>query len=295
MHETLNLVCQLKECNRYYESPVTLPCGQTICQEHVDLNQSDLFFFKCPFCQKKHKIPAEGFSLNQDINTVLKDQCFSIQRREAYEAIEQLELIVKRFEDVFKPETFIWDYFYQVRNEIDIQREELIQQNQQDKDILDLKSEILLYQLKDLEEKCKQNRSEFHLKKKFLQLKERLRDPAANVQEIFSNVSSMYKNISIEIKQFKESLIMHKIVLFIPLNNSSLGKLIIKDIELKVNHESGLLVRTLSAHGGRVNCVESNDNFNTMVSCADDRRIKIWSTESTRCLYTLTGRYSMCS
>ena len=50
-------------CKLILEKPVTLPCGKTLCQHHLeDTNENK---YSCTFCLgEEHQIPKNGFKLN---------------------------------------------------------------------------------------------------------------------------------------------------------------------------------------------------------------------------------------
>ena len=51
-------VCPLNSCQLYLEKPITLPCGFTICQNHIEnFKNSNFNEFECVLCYEKHTIP----------------------------------------------------------------------------------------------------------------------------------------------------------------------------------------------------------------------------------------------
>jgi hypothetical protein len=63
-----------KKCKMYYSHPVILPCGNNICEEHINqaIRDNNSQSFKCFFCFKDHKAPEEnGFILNRPFIDIL--------------------------------------------------------------------------------------------------------------------------------------------------------------------------------------------------------------------------------
>ncbi len=57
-HELFN--CSL--CKKLLENPIILPCGESLCKKDLnELLKPGDDKLKCPFCQKEHMQPYEGF------------------------------------------------------------------------------------------------------------------------------------------------------------------------------------------------------------------------------------------
>ena len=77
-----NLICP--HCNDRFKTPRILPCGKNMCQNCVDdlceslkkqtPNDDEEIEqrIKCPLCKKKHRVPEEGFILNEFIVKTLE-------------------------------------------------------------------------------------------------------------------------------------------------------------------------------------------------------------------------------
>ena len=62
------LVCNYEDCNLIYENPVTLPCGKSICKQHLEQYENDEKY-KCCFCKEQHEIPKNGFVVNNSFDS----------------------------------------------------------------------------------------------------------------------------------------------------------------------------------------------------------------------------------
>ena len=56
-------------CNHSLVDPISLPCGNNVCNEHLqtwrDLNEINSF--TCGICEDKHVVPEKGFKVNKQI------------------------------------------------------------------------------------------------------------------------------------------------------------------------------------------------------------------------------------
>jgi hypothetical protein len=71
--------CELKECTNSTKNPVTLPCGYTICQSHVE-QYSSKDNFKCPICDLEHIMigDAARYDLNNNCNLIEINNCVNM-------------------------------------------------------------------------------------------------------------------------------------------------------------------------------------------------------------------------
>lgn len=103
-----------KFCFQRLESPITLPCGETVCESHVlKLNKG-----VCKFCDKRHVRPDDGFQINKLVVDLMKRGLKSLvddTENNAYSA----ELYRVEQENV------IFEYFLEVKRQVDLRRETL--------------------------------------------------------------------------------------------------------------------------------------------------------------------------
>ena len=63
------LICEYDKCKLILEVPITLPCGNTLCEQHVKQFDEN---FKCFFCAEYHEMPKiEAFRSLSDVNCSL--------------------------------------------------------------------------------------------------------------------------------------------------------------------------------------------------------------------------------
>ncbi len=57
-----------KYCEKSLKDPILLPCGESICHEHVDKINS----IKCPSCPETHDEPVNGFTINRALREMIE-------------------------------------------------------------------------------------------------------------------------------------------------------------------------------------------------------------------------------
>ena len=57
-------------CSKTYVSPVTLPCGSTLCISHLD-TYVEKERFRCALCHEEHSVPKNGFKTNNNLQNAL--------------------------------------------------------------------------------------------------------------------------------------------------------------------------------------------------------------------------------
>ena len=144
-------ICDLESCQLFFEDPIVLPCGSTICKEHVteNCNDDDDQFF-CEICDEKHPIPVNGFPINKLGMKIIKKRLhFNEIQKKIADSNERLESVIKEHESL-NSDNLIYDYFSNLRNEVDLHREQLIEQ-------INKRSDEIIKQLKEMEESFKLN------------------------------------------------------------------------------------------------------------------------------------------
>ena len=104
-----SITCSI--CNDIYQSPVFLPCYNSICKKHV-IEQGNVKLYKCRLCADEHQIPEYGFKPNtmalkliQSFNLNDFGQEFKEYKNELYDLIGEAEKCIPEFEN-FCIETF---------------------------------------------------------------------------------------------------------------------------------------------------------------------------------------------
>jgi len=123
-------------CNQLLVDPVMIPCGNSICKKHlpdevmVEGSNNSEKSFKCGICQLEHNVPKEGFVINRHIQNALDIEFSTLKLNPVFEEckkiiveaqsnLAQVELLDK------DPESFIYEYFEDLKRKVDLRRETL--------------------------------------------------------------------------------------------------------------------------------------------------------------------------
>ena len=111
----MNLNCVF--CNEEYKSnPIVLPCGWTICEDHLKNGEIS----NCRFCKKQHKYEPNKH-LNIKVLTLLK-------RKKQAKEINELEKSVEELKTALNdPEYYIDNYFRKLIDEMQLRKEEILE------------------------------------------------------------------------------------------------------------------------------------------------------------------------
>lgn len=158
--ESYNDAIICRECYEIFNEPVILPCGETICKEHVSMmfensnNESNA----CDYCEEVHEIPKNGFPINKAIKLIIDSIKERFQTSSKHKIVldecSELKYAIRDFENLLNnPGDFLHDYFMDLEYAVDIKREEL-------KNRIDETSENILKSIKSFKKDCKTNLSQ---------------------------------------------------------------------------------------------------------------------------------------
>lgn len=195
-------------CEKFFENPVVLPCGASICKQHVSQNKiskndsedtidsvdddddeterssSIDFEYECGLCHSNHSVPEDGFPSNIYITAFFQLNLHLNKKAiEELELIKQLDLSINELRVLNNdPDNFVFDYVSTIINKIDSERERLIAK-------LHEVSSVMINKLNSFREECKANFKNFeglinenksiitNLEQKSKKLKKKLRKP----------------------------------------------------------------------------------------------------------------------
>ena len=128
-----SLDCDL--CKKLLVDPVVMPCESTICKTHLDKLMTEASIKNstviCTICKEEHLIPKKGFIINNRLQKLLtlklntlKFDCqiytgCTKEIEDANEKVDKLGLFEKNAEN------YIYDYFEDIKRQVDIRREDL--------------------------------------------------------------------------------------------------------------------------------------------------------------------------
>jgi WD40 repeat protein len=285
MENEKGFICEFKDCKLILEYPVTLPCGFTLCREHL-IKVDDKF--KCWFCGLEHFVPENGFAINQAFTKMMRN-CLDKNslHQQTKLKFDELHLLIEEYEKI-KPDLYIYDYFADIIRKVDLHREELI------KDINE-KYDDIIQRLKTKENNCKINSLKLEksgLTNHDLTLwKNQLRIPAINLDILNDIMSKITNNIEIvrnEIRTYKNELTLNESIQFVKFEKSTdFGKLIENKIKLNLSKNCGTLIKSYSGHCNLISSIKLIEDANKLITGSHDSTIKIWNLETGECYKTL--------
>jgi len=121
-------------CNKLLVDPVVMACGNFICKTHLNKlltnAQNAKSTFICEICQEEHLIPKKGFMVNKRLQKQLRLELNALKLSPVFD--ECMKEIEDAKENVVKigllennAENYIYDYFEDVKRQVDIRREDL--------------------------------------------------------------------------------------------------------------------------------------------------------------------------
>ena len=280
------LICEYNDCKLIYENPVILPCGHSLCKHHLTNNHDK---FMCYFCQYEHQMPSNGFAINIAINRMIESYMQSSPlRKETIEAFDRLSQTINEYEMIDR-EKYVYDYFEDIRNKVDLHREELIKK-------INERSELIIQQLKEKEQKCKLNSANIN-RMNFLELKMndmpclkhslRIPDLSQNdLNYILSKLNQYDRVIQCQTIKYKSQLIQNQTIEFDE-TSEPFGDLIVKNNESIFSKDCGQLIRKFDENHVFRKSIQIDENSNRLITSFDDKTIKIYDLTTGICLKTL--------
>jgi hypothetical protein len=152
----MNKILSAKNCVNCRElivSPVSLPCGCSICEKHtINVDRP----IHCCSCQIDHPLPENGkFPPNKALSSILTTQFdtknFDQKLADAKKACSQLKELLASIEDILSdPYNFTYDAIRSLMDEVQLKGDEI-------KLEIDNQIDKILSQLEEYNENCKMN------------------------------------------------------------------------------------------------------------------------------------------
>ena len=226
--KTINMkniyTCDIKSCGLYLEEPIALPCGYSICKNHIDKNKD---IFECESCGKEHPIDEDGLKVNlKTASFIQMNLHLTDEHKQVKEVFDQLSKNILDFKQskLSNGENFVNNYFYELRNQLDIHREKSIEQ-------INKKYNEIIGELKDLEKEYDQNRKKLKFEvDKFIkpEWETVLRTPnllSEQLTQLKVDINAELEEFNKNVKLYENDLLMNKKLAFVPSNETSFGEL----------------------------------------------------------------------
>jgi hypothetical protein len=119
-------------CSRIYKDPIDLPCGDSICREHLsDKDVLKVNRIKCKECNGEFGVKNNEFYSNKTLKNLIESHSYLSEDEISLK--QKLEVSIRKFCEFYeeivlnknKNESDVFDHFQEIRFQIDEHREEL--------------------------------------------------------------------------------------------------------------------------------------------------------------------------
>lgn len=216
-------------CQNVLDSPVILPCGESICSKHVEACEKERLY--CLFCQVDHVIPESGnFPCNRRLDAIIKTRLFEcnvggVEYTKAALNCQKLNKTLSEFEQVrLDPLKHIAEVVEARRNEVNLMRSEL-------KLRIDDQAERILHDLDEYEKECALSvnkeyefevgndleaeirRVQVRLEKWLVELNV-LKGDETKWEKVREESEKMMKHLELKLNEFKNDLMLNRSIEF---------------------------------------------------------------------------------
>ena len=288
-------VCKYNDCHLIFDDPVTLSCGYSLCRNH--LNESNQTFM-CQFCSNEHS----EFIPSKTISAIIEKYIeLNPRRKKIRQCFDQLIELIQEYK-ILDQDEFIYDYFAEIKNKVDLYREELLDKttiNQNDKDEIMKISLEIIEKLEEKEQKCKSNAvnvEKTSLDKlidveKLLEWRKMLRNPNLSKSDLCDLLAEIYCNLNLlkmEASKFKKTLLMNESIKFNKSKSKNLfGSLKSTKNVLILSKRCGKIIQKFNNCSGRILSIKADEKTNRLICGSSDNSIKIWNQANKNCLKIL--------
>lgn len=117
-------------CLQVLDSPVILPCFDSICKKHV--NQSENSTIRCEKCGCEHNIPKDGFPTNKALAEIIESEIAEIDygqdHNNAKKSCQLLADAIKDYKAILQdPSNFTRETIEELKKSTELKRDELKQ------------------------------------------------------------------------------------------------------------------------------------------------------------------------
>lgn len=147
--------CEL--CFNTFVSPITMPCGVTICQTHLN----EFLKQKCIFCKEHHARHMDNFQVNKSLQKMIDLQLNTLKLSPSFEeckkSIAKLNETIDEIDLIYNDtQHFVFEYFEEIKRQVDLRKEKITES-------INIYSDNIIQEVVRLQDKLKSepiNRSE---------------------------------------------------------------------------------------------------------------------------------------
>jgi hypothetical protein len=124
--------CTCSYCSKILKDPILLPCGDSICLEHLsERDVRKVNKIKCKKCNEEYQVKDKEFKSNEALKNLIESQ--SHLSDEEINLKQELKESIQKFFELYEEfvqnksilETVVYNHFQEMRFQIDEQRERL--------------------------------------------------------------------------------------------------------------------------------------------------------------------------
>ena len=139
-------------CKRQLESPVLLPCGESLCKKDVRELLVEQDRIRCPFCKREHVQTHEGFPADKRIQRMIELQVNQLDFGPVYNSCKRvLKSLTEHFNefDTLKEnlDEFVLNYYVDLKKAVETRRVDLKSQ-------IDNLADQIIQNILDTEKEC---------------------------------------------------------------------------------------------------------------------------------------------
>lgn len=264
------IVCKI--CNKLFDEPIYLPCKHTVCKIHLkEENLIKKNKIECKICKLECDVSNKSdFKENLHVRAMLEADVYLSNdekkvKKKLHALINKIQKVYVETQNkqlAFELESF--EYFKEIRRQIDLQREELKEKIDEFAfSMIDLtKKTEKIY--KDKLEFLQKSLKPFKSEEAMIEIKEIIRDPSFNKEDL-KELETKNENFIRNFNEMKNEL---------------------KLIQCKMNLCSFKAKETSSKIIGDLRLNGLNKN---LVTASSNHTVNIWNLESFECIQTLSG------
>ena len=207
------------QCKEILKLPVVLPCGDSICKHHVD-KKNECKTIECVLCNEVFDIPTNGFARNKALEKLLEKEINEIDLGEeynsAFDKCQQFNDLYEHFNRIKNhPEMRIHSVINELKNKVDLRREELKQE-------IDKEALKIVEKLDEFKKQCKESiKSDSKIDEKLNVWENHTKEWNGDLNtfkrntykwsNILSQSTSHLKDLQSELIKFNESLFLNRL------------------------------------------------------------------------------------
>ena len=331
-----NYICLI--CQKILIKPYILPCScsTNICQDHI--RDSRRQTIRCSRCNTSFNLKSESFIIIENVSLQNRiGKCFYLTRKEQKlksildKNLSDLQKLLADFNQAISAISLDqYEKFANIKNEIDIKREFLINEVHTRIDVSHLDTVLndiqtvsaqMLNDVEKLEDNfwttlnsLKPSKNEIYIQIEKSKLEDLFRNPYLSMETLENLKHDYVKELNMchqnynKFQLFKNDLIKLSLVdpkTFDKLNSfksflkhkhgqiSSIVTCSFSQNSIYIwDLNKNLIVKSFKAHMDSVMCLEVYELNKSIISGSKDKLIKIWSLETGACLQTLQGHTS---